>query len=55
MEEYLAWISSAQIQHTKEEAELTGQAELLLTQVILNQASDRLQEIQNLATEERER
>lgn len=45
---YLAGVSSAQIQHVKEEAELTGQTELLLTQVILYQAPDWLQEIQHL-------
>lgn len=52
---YLAGVSSAQIQHMKEEAELTGQTELLLTQVILHQASNWLQEIQHLGTKERER
>lgn len=50
---HLARVPSAEIQHMKEEAKLTGQTELLLAQVILHQAPDRLQEIQHLTTKER--
>ncbi len=45
---YLAGVSSAQVQHVKKESQLTGQTELLLTQMILNQAPDWLQEVQHL-------
>ena len=37
---YLTGISSGQIQHVEEEAELTGQTELLLAQMILHQIPD---------------
>ncbi|KAG9333974.1 hypothetical protein JZ751_009290, partial [Albula glossodonta] len=40
--------ASGIVQHVEEEAQLTGQAELLLAQVILHQAADGLQEIQHL-------
>lgn len=42
---YLTGISTRQIQHVEEEAELTGQAELLLAQMILDETADWLQEI----------
>lgn len=45
---YLARIPSRQIQHVEEKSKFTGQAELLLTQMILHQTPDWLQEIQNL-------
>lgn len=45
---YLAGVSSAQVQHVKKESQLTGQTELLLTQMILYQAPDWLQEVQHL-------
>lgn len=46
---YLAGVSSTQVQHVKKEPQLTGQAELLLAQVILYQAPDWLQEVQYLS------
>ena len=49
----LAGVSSRQVQHVEEQAQLTAQAELLLAQVVLHQAADRLQEIQHLAETER--
>lgn len=42
---YLTRISSRQIQHVEEEAELTGQTKLLLAQMILYETPDWLQEI----------
>lgn len=45
---YLTRIPSRQIQHVEEKSKFTGQAELLLTQMILHQTPDWLQEIQNL-------
>lgn len=48
----LAGVSSGQVQHVEEQAQLTAQAELLLAQVVLDQAADRLQEIQHLAETE---
>lgn len=45
----LAGVSPGQVQHVEEQAQLAAQAELLLAQVILDQAADRLQEIQHLA------
>lgn len=44
----LAGVSSGQVQHVEEQAQLAAQAELLLAQVVLDQAADRLQEIQHL-------
>lgn len=48
----LAGVSSGQIQHMEEQAQLAAQAELLLAQVVLDQAAHRLQEIQHLAETE---
>lgn len=48
----LAGVSSGQIQHVEEQTQLTAQAELLLAQVVLDQAADGLQEIQHLAETE---
>ena len=45
---YLAGVSPRQVQHMEEEAKLTCQTELLLAEVILDQAADWLQEIQYL-------
>ena len=46
---YLTRVTTGQVQHVEEEAELTGQAELLLAEVVLHQAADGLQEVQHLA------
>lgn len=48
---YLARIPSRQIQHVEEKSKFAGQAELLLTQMILHQTPDWLQEIQNLTND----
>lgn len=48
----LAGVSSGQIQHVEEQTQLAAQAELLLAQVVLDQAADRLQKIQHLAEAE---
>ena len=46
---YLTRVTAGQVQHVEEEPELTGQAELLLAEVVLHQAADGLQEVQHLA------
>lgn len=48
---YLTRIPSRQIQHVEEKSKFTGQTELLLTQMILHQTPDWLQEIQNLTND----
>lgn len=45
----LAGVSAGQVQHVEKQPQLAAQAELLLAEVVLHQAANRLQEIQHLA------